>query len=99
MRSYTVILGDSLSEISKKFFGDFSQVDAIASLNSITDKDVIFPGQVLKIPDAAAAGSASAGGDRSSSSSWMPWLILLAVGAGGYIAYEQYKASKKRKRS
>ncbi len=98
MRSYTVISGDSLSEISKKFFGDFSQVDAIASINSITNKDVIFPGQVLKIPDASAAGSASAGGDGSSSS-WTSWLILLAVGAGGYIAYEQYKANKKGKRS
>lgn len=92
MRSYTVIAGDSLSEISEKFFGDFNQVNAIAAVNNITDKDVIFPGQVLKIPDTPAA---AAGGDDQ----WMWWMLAGGAGLAAYLVYKRYKAKKKAKRA
>ncbi|WP_251554812.1 LysM peptidoglycan-binding domain-containing protein [Neobacillus muris] len=44
--SYTVVAGDSLSVIAKKFA---TTVDTIKSLNNLTT-DVIFVGQVLKVP-------------------------------------------------
>lgn len=97
MRTYTVVTGDSLSEISQRFFGDFSQVDAIARENNITNKDVIYPGQVLKIPDAPAAASGQAAGSETDSNKWLWWLIAAAAAAGAYMAYDRYKKKKKRK--
>ncbi len=54
-QTYTVMPGDSVSGISKKFFGDFSMTNAIAALNNITNPDLIYSGQILKIPDVADA--------------------------------------------
>ncbi len=93
MRSYTVISGDSLSEISQKFFGDFSQVNAIAQVNHITDKDVIFPGQVLQIPDTPAAA------DPSDGSAWMWWLLAGGAGIAAYLVYKRHRTKKKATRA
>jgi nucleoid-associated protein YgaU len=53
-RNYTVVSGDSLSKIAKKFYGDGKQWKRIFEANQDTVKnpDLIRPGQVLKIPDA-----------------------------------------------
>ena len=47
-REYTVKSGDSLSRIGKQFGVNWRD---IASLNSISNPDRIFPGQVFKIPN------------------------------------------------
>ena len=49
---YTVQSGDSLSKISKHFYGDANQYNKIFEANKPMLKDVneIFPGQVLRIP-------------------------------------------------
>ena len=53
-RSYTVVKGDSLSKIAKQFYGDAKQWKKIfeANTDSIKNPDLIYPGQVLKIPAA-----------------------------------------------
>jgi Tfp pilus assembly protein FimV len=51
-RTYTVQAGDSLSKISKQFYGDPNQYMKIVQANSeqISDPDKIKPGMKLNIP-------------------------------------------------
>ncbi|HEY0503236.1 MAG TPA: LysM peptidoglycan-binding domain-containing protein [Lysobacter sp.] len=51
-QTYTVEKGDTLSHISKQFYGKASKWNAIfeANRDQLDDPDKIFPGQVLKIP-------------------------------------------------
>jgi len=51
-RTYTVQAGDSLSKISKKYYGDANQYMKIfeANRDALNDPNKIFPGQTLKIP-------------------------------------------------
>lgn len=49
---HTVVSGDSLSKIAKKFYGDAMKYPIIFEANKpmLTDPDKIYPGQVLRIP-------------------------------------------------
>ena len=49
---YTVVSGDTLSKISKQFYGDANQYQKIFEANKpmLTDPDKIYPGQKLRIP-------------------------------------------------
>lgn len=47
-RTYTVKSGDTLSEIGQEFGVDYMD---IARLNDIKNPDLIYPGQVFKIPN------------------------------------------------
>jgi nucleoid-associated protein YgaU len=51
---YTVVAGDTLSAISKKFYGDANKYNRIFEANRdiLKDPDQIKPGQSLKIPAA-----------------------------------------------
>lgn len=51
-RNYTVQSGDTLSAISTAQYGDASKVSVIQRANAhlISDSDIIFPGQDLRIP-------------------------------------------------
>jgi nucleoid-associated protein YgaU len=53
-QSYTVVSGDSLSKIARRFYGDANQWPRIYEANrgQISDPDLIHPGQQLKIPGA-----------------------------------------------
>ena len=53
-QSYTVQKGDTLSHIAQKHYGKASKWHAIfdANRDQIDNPDKIFPGQVLKLPDA-----------------------------------------------
>jgi len=53
-RTYTVEKGDTLSKIAKHHYGDANKWRKIFDANTdiLKDPDRIFPGQVLKIPDA-----------------------------------------------
>ena len=53
-RTYTVEKGDTLSKIAKHHYGDANKWRKIFEANTdiLKDPDRIFPGQVLKIPDA-----------------------------------------------
>ena len=52
-RTYTVVSGDSLSKIAKHQYGDSAKWHAIfeANRDKIKNPDLIYPGQVLTIPD------------------------------------------------
>ncbi len=53
-QTYTVVSGDSLSKISKRLYGDAAKWKKIYESNTdqIKNPDLIYPGQVLKIPPA-----------------------------------------------
>ena len=51
--SYTVVKGDSLWAICKKFYGDGSLAYKLATANGINSSYLIVPGQVLTLPDRA----------------------------------------------
>lgn len=52
-RYHTVVEGDWLSKIAKKYYGDEKQYNAIFEANRpmLSDPDKIYPGQVLRIPN------------------------------------------------
>lgn len=58
--SYTVVSGDSLWAICRKFYGDGSLAYKLATANGIANPDLIYPGQVLTLPDAASLGALAA---------------------------------------
>ncbi len=49
---YTVVSGDSLSKIAKKYYGNAMKYPVIFEANKpmLSDPDKIYPGQVLRIP-------------------------------------------------
>jgi len=49
---YTIKKGDTLSKVSKEFYGDPNRYNAIFEANRpmLEDPDKIYPGQVLRIP-------------------------------------------------
>lgn len=53
MQSYTVEKGDSLSKIAKRVYGKASYWRHIFEANKdhIKDPDLIYPGQVLRLPE------------------------------------------------
>jgi nucleoid-associated protein YgaU len=53
-RFYTVVKGDTLSKIAKEFYGNAMKYPAIFEANKpmLKDPDKIYPGQVLRIPQA-----------------------------------------------
>lgn len=52
--SYTVVRGDSLWAICKRFYGDGSLAYKLATANGVKNPNLIYPGQVLTLPDQAA---------------------------------------------
>ncbi|HUF35256.1 MAG TPA: LysM peptidoglycan-binding domain-containing protein [Gemmatimonadales bacterium] len=53
-QQYTVVKGDSLSKIAKRFYGDAQQWRKIyeANRDQIKNPDLIQPGQTFRIPNA-----------------------------------------------
>jgi len=49
---YTVVRGDTLSKISKQYYGDPNKYNAIFEANKpmLKSPDLIYPGQMLRIP-------------------------------------------------
>jgi nucleoid-associated protein YgaU len=65
---YTVVSGDSLSKIAKEFCGDPMRYPEIFEANEpmLKDPDLIYPGQVLRIPGTGGGdpgGAADSGGE------------------------------------
>jgi len=56
---YEVKPGDSLSKIAQRFYGDMHRYDEIFEANRpmLKDPDEIYPGQVLRIPNAPRAAA------------------------------------------
>lgn len=50
VKSYTVVKGDTLWAIAKRYLGDGSKYKELATLNNIPNPNKIYPGQVVKLP-------------------------------------------------
>lgn len=48
--TYTIQNGDTLSSISRKYYGNLEQVKAICELNGLSDEDLVYPGQKILLP-------------------------------------------------
>jgi LysM repeat protein len=57
-QTYTVVRGDTLSGIARRFYGDASLYGKLAAANGIKNPNLIRVGQVLTIPDAAGLPAA-----------------------------------------
>ena len=55
-RQYTVVRGDCLSAICRRFYGDGTAAvyRPLAAYNNIQNPDLIFPGQVIRLPSRQA---------------------------------------------
>lgn len=49
-RQYTVAAGDCLSAISRRFYGEASLYGRLAAYNGIKNANLIYPGQVVRLP-------------------------------------------------
>ena len=49
--SYTVVYGDTLSAIARKFYGDAALYAKLAAYNGIKNANIIQVGQIIKLPD------------------------------------------------
>lgn len=49
-KSYTILQGDTLSDISKRYYGSMDMVDEICRLNGISPSDIIYEGQIILLP-------------------------------------------------
>ncbi len=56
-QNYTVVSGDSLWAICRKFYGDGSLAYKLAAANGIENPNLIFPGQTLSLPKASELGA------------------------------------------
>lgn len=67
VKTYTVVKGDSLWNIAKKFYGDGSKYTLIkdANGNPIKNASLIYPGQVLTIPNASDAVASTGGSSKT----------------------------------
>ena len=74
--TYTVKAGDTLSEIAQSQLGSASKYQYLAKINGISNPNLIYVGQVLKLT--GTTGS-SGGSSSSSSSSWLNGPNLLST--------------------
>ena len=53
---YTIVKGDSLSKIAKKYYGNANEWNKLFEANRevIQDADLIYPGQVIRVPKKAS---------------------------------------------
>lgn len=88
---YTVEKGDCLWTICRRIYGDGSLAYRLASVNDIRNPDLIYPGQVLELPDKAAlsavAAAAPAAGTSRETTEEARDKARAALGLGGGTSY------------
>ena len=47
---YTIRYGDTLADISARYYGSLDKVEEICELNGIADADLIVPGEKIVLP-------------------------------------------------
>ncbi len=53
-KSYSVVKGDTLSALCRKFYGNASQYPKVAKYNSIANANLIYVGQVITFPEVSS---------------------------------------------
>ena len=48
---YTIVEGDTLSHISKRYYNNASMYNVLSEENNLENPDRIFPGQTIVIPE------------------------------------------------
>lgn len=74
--TYTVKSGDTLSGIALRFLGDASKYKELAAINNISNPNLIYVGQVIKL-----SGTASSSSSSSSSSTKKPTITGFGIQA------------------
>lgn len=96
---YTVQQGDTLSKIARDVLGNMALWPAIAELNDLKNPDLIFPGQVLILPDKLEPLTpVTTTTQRAGVPAWLGWLLLLSVG-GGLIYANRHKLKAKAQKA
>lgn len=68
-KSVTVERGDTLSQIALDYTGSASNYKKLAAINNISNPNLIYVGQVIKLTNESGSGSGSGSGSSSSSTS------------------------------
>lgn len=63
--TYTVVNGDTLSEIAEKYLGDASAYKQLAAINNIQNPDLIYVGQEIQLDNSGGSSSSSSGSTNS----------------------------------
>ena len=86
--TYTVVQGDTMGGICRKFYGDANLAAALAAHNGIKNINLIYTGQVLKIPDRSAlpASAATSSGKVTPKSEVSP-TVAVTVSFDGPASY------------
>jgi len=90
MPAYQVENGDTLSIISEKVYGTDAFAQDIADVNHISDKDVIAPGMLLKLPDYILP-------EVVKTANRIPWELIITLGivVGGVVVNRWINNKKK----
>lgn len=95
--TYTVKPGDTLSKIARDVLGNMALWPAIAELNDLKNPDLIFPGQVLILPDKLEPLPVAPEANRQQQAgvpAWLGWLVLFSLG-GGILWANRHKLKAK----
>ena len=88
--SYTVVEGDTLASIAARFGSTY---EALAAINNISDPNVIYPGQVLRVSATATAQLVSANGGAPTGSAILSSETPASSGAATAAAPNQQAAT------
>lgn len=93
---YTVKQGDTLSKIARDVLGNMALWPAIAELNELKNPDLIFPGQVLILPDKLEplTPATQPTTQQAGVPAWLGWLLALSIG-GGLLWANRHKLKAK----
>lgn len=98
MRTYTVKPGDSISVIARDVLGDISLWPEIATINGLSNPYIIFPGQVLNLPEPQQATTPSSSDSNATSQTtanggfpWGGFLVVAGLATGAYILVKKRK--------
>lgn len=80
--TYVVASGDTLWGIARKFYGDGSLCYKLAAYNGIANANLIYVGQVIRIPSAATLGATAASASSSSTVAATPTYTLTVTASG-----------------
>lgn len=92
--SYTVVQGDTLGGICRRFYGNANLAAALAAYNGVKNVNLIHPGQVLNIPDRSAlpaSGVAQSGKVTPKAESSPTVAVTVSFGAGTQYYYGKAK--------
>lgn len=96
--TYVVVKGDSLWAICRRFYGDGALAGKLATVNGIKNPNLIYVGQVLKIPDIGTLGTAVSTAASTAVSATVSSAAKASGGSGGSDAVRRAAAAREATR-